>query len=304
MNSANAGCVADKAKHLVIFGCGYVGSAVAAEARRRGWRVSALTRNAQKAAAIQSETGARCVVGELAEDCWYDQIAEPVDLVLNCVSSGGGSVENYRRSYIDGMRSISTWLRLGRAGAPRFVYTSSTSVYPKESGPEVLTEDMPVAGETPQSQLLIEAEILVRKDIAPACEGCFVLRLSGIYGPGRHRLLDVARAGDWSMNMEMDRPINLVHRDDIVAAVFACFAADAGQSGVYNVADGHPAARREILAWLAAQIGRPVPPTAKETILEVNPRAVDATRLREALGWRPTFADYRAGYAAILRAER
>jgi nucleoside-diphosphate-sugar epimerase len=189
-------------------------------------------------------------------------------------------------------------------GRPRFVYTSSTSVYPKENGPDVLTEDLPLVGESPQAQLLIEAENLARTDVAPSCSGWIVLRLAGIYGPGRHRLLDVARSGDGGINVEMDRPINLTHRDDIVAAVFASFAAVAGQCGIYNVADGHPATRREILAWLAAQTGRPGPRGGTTEAAPVKARTVDATRLRERLGWMPTYSDYRAGYAAILRGEQ
>jgi len=293
--------MADNAKHLVIFGCGYIGSAVAAEARSRGWRVTAMTRNARKAAAIEGETGARCIVGELTADGWHDQIAEPADLVLNCTGSGGGGVENYRRSYVEGMRSIAKWLRPGRVGRPRFVYTSSTSVYPQESGPDVLTENLPIVGETPRAQFLAEAENLARTDVAPSCSGWFVLRLAGIYGPGRHRLLDVARSGDWGMNAEMDRPINLVHRDDITTAIFACLEANDDKSGVCNVADGQPATRREILSWLAARIGRPAPPAAPEADQRGKPRTVDATRLREVFGWRPAFVDYRAGYTAILR---
>jgi nucleoside-diphosphate-sugar epimerase len=263
--------------------------------------VTALTRNAQKASAIEEETGARCVVGELASADWHGAISGPVDLVLNCVSSGAGGVENYRRSYVEGMRSIVAWLRLGRVGRPRFVYTSSTSVYPKETGPDVLSEDMPVVGDTPTGQILVEAENLARAEVASMCESWFVLRLAGIYGPGRHRLLDLARSGDWGLNVEMDRTINLVHRNDIVSAIFASFAAEMGKSGIYNVADGQPATRREILTWLATQIGKSASSHGSAADAQMKRRVVDATRLREALGWRPAYPDYRTGYAAILR---
>jgi nucleoside-diphosphate-sugar epimerase len=290
--------MARDSKHLVIFGCGYVGSAVAAEACQRGWRVTALTRN-QATAATLTQRGIVAVVADLATTEWYGKINAPADRVLNCVGSGGGAVDGYRRSYVEGMRSIATWLKGQKSQRPDFIYTSSTSVYPKDVCGTV-DESTPTYPDTPHIAQLLEAERLVAAEIAPHCARWFSLRLAGIYGPGRHRLLDVARTGEWTFGADFTRPINVVHLADIVSATFACFESPEAESGIYNVADGSPASRQEILAWLSERLGKPSPPLAcveePATVRSVEPR-----RLRLELGWRPTYPDFRAGYEAILK---
>src|SRR3954453_14228696 len=60
-------------KRLVIFGAGYVGSAVARAAVARGLHVTALTRNPEKAARLR-ELGVTTVIADLAEPTWHAQI--------------------------------------------------------------------------------------------------------------------------------------------------------------------------------------------------------------------------------------
>ena len=120
-------------KHLVVFGAGYVGVEVARQAITRGLRVTALTRNAIKATALRA-LGVEVIVADLAEGGWYvhPALAGGADFVLNCVSSGGGGIDGYRRSYVDGMRSVLAWVY--RVPVGTLVYTSSTSVYPQDGG--------------------------------------------------------------------------------------------------------------------------------------------------------------------------
>jgi uncharacterized protein YbjT (DUF2867 family) len=97
-----------KGKHFVVFGAGYVGGAVAREAIALGARVTALTRNPMKVSALAAD-GCDVVIDELASAAWHGKIAGQADFVLNCVSSGGGGIEGYRRSYVEGMKSILAW---------------------------------------------------------------------------------------------------------------------------------------------------------------------------------------------------
>ncbi len=103
-------------KHLVVFGCGYVGSEVALQALAGGAQVTALTRNEAKASVLRA-AGATTIVADLASLDWHGQIAGSADFVLNCVSSGGVGLEGYRHSYVAGMESLLTWARTrGAAG--------------------------------------------------------------------------------------------------------------------------------------------------------------------------------------------
>lgn len=286
-------------KHLVVFGCGYVGSEVARQALARGVAVTALTRNAAKAEALRV-SGCTVVTSDLASSEWHGQIAQPADLVLNCVSSGGGGVEGYRRSYVEGMASILAWSR-SAAPAATIVYTSSTSVYPQGGGARI-EEDSPTIGVGERPGLLLEAESLLRHGTSGAARW-FILRLAGIYGPGRHHLLEQVKSGQ--VAGRGDYRLNVIHREDIAAGVWAAFGAPPEvRNEVINLADDGAAPKAEIVAWLAGRLGLPVPPFTGEPAAgrrEVTPDRVIVNRKAKALlGWRPLFPTFREGYEKIV----
>ena len=286
-------------KTLVIFGCGYVGREVAREAIARGWRVIALTRNEVKAAELRA-AGVEVIVGDLASNAWHAQIAGPVELALNCVSSGGGGIEGYRRSYAEGMASVLVWAK-ARGPVGTLVYTSSTSVYPQGGGVRV-DEAAPTDSRAERAQILVETEMQLRKN-AGACGRWFVLRLAGIYGPGRHHLIEQVRSGEVSGRGE--HHLNLAHLDDICAAVWAAFdAPPAVADEIFNVADDATATKTEVVAWLAARMGLPVPrftgaPVEGRERLTPD-RIIANDRLKTVLGWRPRHASFRSGYEKLL----
>ncbi len=289
-------------KHLAIFGAGYVGAEVACQAVARGLRVTALTRNPDKAATLRA-SGVEVIVADLAGDGWHAHPAleRGADFVLNCVSSGGGGIDGYRRSYADGMRSVLAWAHRAPVGA--LVYTSSTSVYPQDGG-VLVDENASTEGAGEIGQVLVEAENLLR-----AWNGGrgFVLRLAGIYGPQRHYLLDQVREGGGSVAGRGDYHLNLIHRDDIAGAVRAVFDAPAGVAGdVFNVVDDGAATKAEVVNWIAAKVGLPPPVFSGASATgrrAVTPdRVIANDRIKRVLGWQPRHPTFREGYAAILGA--
>ncbi len=290
-------------KRLVIFGCGYVGSALARAAVAAGASVEALTRNPEKAAALRAAGLARVVVADLSTAAWHGQIAAGADFVVNCVSSGGPDA--YRQSYVGGMQSVLAWAAKGPGPVGTLVYTSSTSVYPQGDG-RVVDETMPAEGATSNGAIIRESEALLQQ--APASAVCrhFILRLAGIYGPGRHHLLDQLRAGAGQLGGSGAHRLNLAHRDDIVSAILACLRSPATVgSDLFNVADSAPALRSEVVGWLAARLGRPVPgfdgsATTRRGGAPMPDRIISNARIQAVLGWRPQYPDYRAGYEKLL----
>ncbi len=285
---------------LVIFGCGYVGSAVARDALNRGWHVTALTRNAAKASVLR-EGGIEVVVADLASPSWYEQVPNSPQLVLNCVSSGGGGIDGYRRSYLEGMASILAWSQLGREPIGTFVYTSSTSVY-GQGGGVVLDESASTETSGERGQLLTETEAALQT-AQGVCRRWFVLRLAGIYGPERNYFVDQVRLGQVSGMGEQH--LNLIHRDDIVGAIWACFGAPpAIANEVFNVADDGAATRAEIASWLAGRFGVPGPQFTGEPAggrQRVTPdRIIGNTKLKARLGWQLRHPTFREGYAKLL----
>lgn len=290
-------------KRLAIFGCGYVGAALAEAARARGTRVTALTRNVEKAAELRAR-GVEVIVADLASETWHTALAGGADFVAVTVSAASPTPEGYRASYVEGMNSILRWAM--RAPVGTLVYTSSTGVYPQGGGARV-DENAPTEGASATGRVLVEAENLLRGADASAVRRSFVLRCAGIYGPGRHYLLNALRAGQTRFSGEPTFRMNLVHRDDIVSAMLACFAAPPEvASDIFNLSDGAPATRAELVGWLAARLGLPPPifdgaaPSARKGGEPTPDRVIVAEKIRRVLGWRPAFADFRAGYAPLL----
>ena len=285
-------------KHLVVFGCGYVGTAVATAAVARGLRVTALTRNAARAILLRQQ-GVEAVVADLATDAWHERISGGQEFALNCVSPGGAGLDGYRRSYVEGMASILAWAqRRGEVGT--LVYTSSTSVYPQSDGAQV-DEAAPTGGAGERGQILLAAERQLR-EARGACGRWFILRLAGIYGPNRHHLLEQVRAGE--VAGLGDHRLNLAHRDDIAAAVWSCLTAPAALANeVFNVADDEPAQKAVAAAWIAGKIGRPAPRFTGEPLpgrTATPDRVIANAKLKATLNWKPRFTTFREGYESLL----
>ncbi|MEZ0217660.1 MAG: NAD-dependent epimerase/dehydratase family protein [Rariglobus sp.] len=289
-----------KRAHLVVLGAGYVGAEVVRQGLARGLRVTALTRNEVKARAL-AEAGAEVVVADLAGEGWHARLGQGADFVLNCVSSGGGGPEGYRHSYVDGMKSVLAWAAKAPVGT--IIYTGSTSVYPQDGGVRV-DETASVEESRTAGSPLVEAEDLL---LAWTGGRKFVLRLAGIYGPGRHYLLDQLRDGSGEVAGNGEYRLNLIHRDDIAGAVWAACEAPAGvEDGVFNVADDGAAPKSELAAWLAMKLGVPRPRFTGEPAAgrrRVTPdRVIANDKIKRVLGWRPVYPSFREGYAAILGA--
>lgn len=293
-------------KRVAIFGCGYLGAALAEEILVRGGSVIALTRNEATAEKLRGRGVGEVVVAELSDAGWHERVLS-VDLAVNCVGSGRGGIEGYRRSYAAGMESVGRWASQRAGPLETFVYTGSVSVYAGVDG-EKVDEDAPVDGSAPLQEVLLQAEGMARGMAGAGAERSFVLRLAGLYGPGRHVLADRIRLEGVSAVEGDGRFLNLVHRDDAVAAVLACLLAPQGVSGgTYNVVDDEPAPRDVVGRWLAARIGTV---DGREggggdgSSLRRNRtlanRKVSNARIRAELGWAPRYRDFRAGYAAVL----
>jgi len=178
--------------------------------------------------------------------------------------------------------------------AARLVYLSSTGVYGKARG--AVDEDTPVDVATPGSLARVEAE----SRYLP--HGAMVLRIAGIYGPGRSmhtRLL----AGTLRLPDQGGR-ISRIHVDDLTQAIRVALAK--GEPGaLYCVADDRAAPQLESVSFLARCLDVPLPPTVPlESLPETlrGDRAVSNSRLK-ALGWTPRYPDFTTGFPAVLAAE-
>ena len=235
--------------NVLIAGCGDVGTRAGQRLAAAGHRVWGLR---QRALALPPPL--RALVADLADPAALGRALAGLsfDHVLFSAAAGEGSERAYRRVYVDGLRHLLAAL----ATAPRqLLFCSSTSVYHQADGEWVdegsATEPSGFAG-----RCLLEAEALLAGRAASA------LRLSGIYGPGRGRLLERVRNG---APCPRQPPLyaNRIHSEDAAAAIAHLVArAEAGAVPPARLilSDSEPAPLREVVDWLAGALGVAPPP--------------------------------------------
>ncbi|MBT5915727.1 MAG: NAD-dependent epimerase/dehydratase family protein, partial [Opitutae bacterium] len=224
---------------ITILGCGYLGTALAEHCIGKGFTVSALTRNAETAKKLHSLGVSQVVEAQLQDNDWHRKLDPNQDFVVNCVGASSPDNQGYITSYIEGQDSVMKWLEIGSVGS--YVFTSSISVYP-QTEKRFVDETASCAGVKEKGGLLLAAE---QKCFPPvlSVQRSFILRLAGLYGPGRHLLIDKVKAGQ-EFQGNADRVLNLIHRDDAVKAILNCLEADQTNIGrIYNVSDGNHSTR-------------------------------------------------------------
>lgn len=298
--------------NIALLGCGYVGTELAKQALLRGMQVAALTRNTERAAALRKLGVERVVESELDSTDWHAAIDPNQDLVINTVSSAGGGLEGYKKSYMHGQQSIAQWASLQEPKSSNtFIYTSATSVYPQSTG-EWVDETNSTDGCSPYANVLLEAEQVALD--CPAFNQKYVLRLAGIYGPGRHFMLNQLLEGKLTYPGVGSNYLNLIHLEDICAAIWHLHDNKKVQSGIYNVADGSAATKADILNWMAKKLELaatpqfdPTTPLKREgsrrgATGKLPNRRVSNAKLK-AVGWALKYPTFREGFAEIIASQ-
>jgi nucleoside-diphosphate-sugar epimerase len=177
------------------------------------------------------------------------------------------------------------------------IYMSATSVY-SETGGGVVTEESPAEPHSAMGKRRLDAERAWREYGKAAGVAVVILRVSGIYGPGRLPLMQVSQ-GQPLLREEESGPSNRIHADDLAAVCLA--AADRGADGdIFNVSDGHPSSMTSYFNACADLLGYPRQPQVgmAEARRVMSPlmlsyvsgsRVIDNTRMLERLHIRLTY---------------
>lgn len=276
---------------ILIVGYGDLGQEVGRLLAEDGFEVIGLRR---------SECLRGGCVSMLAGDVTQPETLGPLariypQILLYCVAASEQTDDSYRAHYVDGLCNVLAAL-IPATSLRHVFFVSSTRVYGQASE-ALLDEAMPAQPSDFGGRRLLEAEQLLE---ALPC-GHTALRLSGIYGPGRRYLLNMAASpARWP---QQNAWTNRIHRDD-AAAFIAWLARQAANGGVvanrYVVTDSQPVPQHEVLRWLAASMGHHVdcanaPPPAG------GKRLSNARML--ATGFQLRYPDYRAGYGGLLKQE-
>jgi nucleoside-diphosphate-sugar epimerase len=277
---------------ILIAGCGYVGSALGALLVADSDTVWGLRR---RPACLPA--GIRRFEADLSVPASLRDLPSAIDYVVYAVSPGGYDDAHYRAAYVEGPRRLIE--ALDRQGqAPRRVFfVSSTTVYEQSDGSWV-DEDSPAEPENFSGLRVCEGERIVREGPWPAT----VLRLGGIYGPRRTRLIDRVRAGRAVYADGPTRYSNRIHRDDCAGALHHLMRLAEPQD-LYLGVDCEPADEATVLRWLAGSLGAPTPRKVPRAEIK-SLRSSGNKRCRNdrllASGYVFRYPTFREGYAAVL----
>jgi nucleoside-diphosphate-sugar epimerase len=267
---------------VLIAGCGYVGSALATHLLRDGHPVVALRR---RPGALPA--GALAFAADLRDAEALRRIPGAFDAVAYTAAPDARDPAAYRAVYAEGLAAV-----LAAVPCARILIASSTSVYGQDAG-EWVDEGSPTEPRGFAGRAVLEGERLARARHPAAT----ALRLGGLYGPGRTRLLRDARAG--RLRAAPGRYTNRIHRDDAAGAL-AHLLGRPRVEPVYVGVDCEPAEEESAYRWLADRVGGP-PPGRAEGRADRGKRC--SNRLLLASGYRFRFPTFREGYGALAEGE-
>jgi nucleoside-diphosphate-sugar epimerase len=283
----------------LIFGCGYLGNRVADAWLAQGEQVLAVTRSSARAREFASR-GIQPIVGDITETIDLRD-ADAVDTVLFAVGFDRRGRKDIREVYVGGLRNV-----LGDLpdSVTRFIYISSTGVYGQTDG-EWVDEDSSCEPQRAGGRACLAAEELLQSH--PIGARTVILRLAGIYGPGRLPKMQDIREGK-----PIDSPasgyLNLIHVDDAVSVILSTEQLVEPPERML-VSDGKPVLRGDFYRELASLSGSPEPRFAVPAESEATAgrhstdKQISNRRLQEQLAMTLRYPNYREGLAAILAAE-
>lgn len=216
-------------KKIFIVGCGYIGERIARLSRTAGDDVIGMVRSPERAARLFEE-GFSVVIGSLDDPA----AIPPMDIAGRILyylvpPPGGGIADSRARSFLASLDDVRK--------PSRIIYISATSVYGETAG-GVVTELSPAEPASAMGKRRLDAETAFL-EYGQTCDiPVVILRVSGIYGPGRLPLMQISQ-GQPLLKEEESGPSNRIHADDLAAVCLA--AAERGEPGeIFNVSDGNP----------------------------------------------------------------
>lgn len=276
---------------IVIIGCGDIGQRVAGRWRARNAHVAGVTRNQATCEALRA-SGIEAVQAELDEPAALAHLSVKESVIYYFAPPPHEGVTDPR---------LRNWLAgIGKNALPqRVVLISTTAVY-GDTGGDWVTEESPLQPGTDRGRRRLDAETALLEWSRQTGVPVVILRVPGIYGPGRlprQRL----ETGLPVLNEAESGFTNRIHSEDLATVCVA--AAERGEPGaVYNVSDGRPGTMTGWFNAVADHLGLPRPPQISLAEAETRvsagmlsylkeSRRISNKKMLEGLGIELAFAD-------------
>lgn len=273
-------------ERVLLAGCGDLGQRVAQRLTDRGAVVWALRRHPP------AEPGAiRWLPGDLSDPARLVGLPDGITRIVFLPAPDARDEAAYRAVFVDGLRHLLG--ALDRTACRRVLFVSSSAVYGEHHGAWIDESTLP----DPlgfNGRVLLEAE----RWLAAQALSSVVLRLAGIYGPGRMQLVERLRSGQARVPRDVPHWANRIHVDDAADAIVHLLMLDEVLP-LYVGTDDTPLPLDVLYDFLARQVDVPVP-VAGAAPAGVGSKRLSNARLRES-GFVPRWGDAREGYAALLQ---
>jgi len=278
-------------ERVLLAGCGDLGLRVARQLLARGDQVWALRRSV---VTVEGD-GIHWLHGDLGRPDSLRSLPQDITQLVYLPAPDKGRPEArgeaaYRNLFVDGLRHVLSALDV--ASLRRVLFVSSSAVYGEHTGAWVdeCTPENPLGF---NGAVLLEAERWLARQPLPSV----VLRLAGLYGPGRVQLIERLREGKVHVPRDTTHWSNRIHIDDAAVAV-AHLLALREPLPLYLGVDDTPLPLDVLYDALAARLGAPLPSSGPAPA-GVGSKRLSNARLR-ASGFVPQWPDARAGYAGLL----
>ena len=279
---------------VLIIGCGDIGINLGRELLEEGHRVIGLRRNVE---ALKG-TGIKPLALDLnsLEDADASSLPH-ADYVVYTVSADRFEESAYQSAYPEGLKRVLGIMAQHKKPPRRVFFVSSTSVHGQQEG-EVVNEQSPTDPTSFSGKLMCEAEQALINHALPGT----VIRFSGIYGPGRDRLIHQVAEG----RVAAITPViysNRIHRDDctgIIAHLIRRQESGEPLEDIYLGSDCEPVTMHNVMMWLAQQLKVDATETMQSPLRRRASKRCDNQRLIDA-GYQFRFPSYREGYTQVLK---
>ena len=276
---------------ILLAGCGDLGTEAGLRFAGLGHRVVGWRRSPAKLPAAIEGAAADLTAGDLPP------VPEDATAVVIAVAADSPTEEAYRAAYVRGVENVLAALKRDAVTPERIIFVSSTAVY-GDAGGGWVDESTPADPGGFSGRILVEAEELLQARLEGTSTLGVSVRLGGIYGPGRTRLINQVRGGS-AVIPEDVRYTNRIHRDDAAAALVHLATMDAAPAPTYVGVDNEPADLGSVLRFLANELGLPAP-----RVGDAGPARGGNKRCRNDLlrstGFTLAFPTFREGYRDVI----
>lgn len=276
---------------ILLAGCGDLGTEAGLRFAAAGHRVVGWRRSPDKLPAEIEGVAANLSTAELPP------VPADTTAVVIAMAADGPTEEAYQSAYVNGVANVLDALERDGVAPERVLFVSSTAVYGDAAGAWI---DEGTASEPGgfSGRIMLEAEDLLLKRFEGTGTTPILLRLGGIYGPGRTRLIDQVRTGA-AVIPDQPRYTNRIHRDDAAGAIVHLCTMPGEPASVYLGVDNDPAELGDVLRFLAAELEMALPPTASLGDARGGNKRCSNARLR-GTGFSFKYPSFREGYRDIL----